>query len=131
MHRLANLERRCLTAMAPKAPTHRQRLRLHNLIHRFDVTVTRLARDTAPNVRTVIESNVIGQLVDTNPLDRTLLFKRLAHLLNERAFSLHHGVTVHANMQSRHSGVNRSFNAAMAVLTRNLVLARMNAMTKR
>ena len=55
--------------VAVHAKAHLQRLRLRDAIHLGHVSVARCARDVGPDVRGVIETGVIGDVVHLHPLD--------------------------------------------------------------
>ena len=65
-------------AVTVETPTHRQRLGLVDLGHEVDAAVARLAADAAVDVRAVVEEDVVGQVVDADPLDRVAAGERLA-----------------------------------------------------
>lgn len=57
-------------AMAVNTPCHRLIFVLMDDFHLVDPSVTSHTRNTAGNVGGVIEIHVVGQPVDTNPIDR-------------------------------------------------------------
>jgi len=67
-HRLDRPEGRIGVPVTIEAPSHRERLRLIDLLHLVDPPVAGDATDAAPHVRAVIEVNEVGKVVHANPL---------------------------------------------------------------
>ncbi len=57
-------------AMTIHAPTHREALHLSHTLHRFDRAMTTLACHAGGDVRTVVEIDVVRQVVNAYPGDR-------------------------------------------------------------
>src|SRR5690606_11998563 len=72
--------------MALQAPPHRKRLVLRDDALSFHVAMARLAINLRANMPRVIEVDVVGELVDSAPLDRNSFLPTIPHKLECRAF---------------------------------------------
>ena len=83
--------------MAFETPFHLQRRRLVNNRHLIDLAVTRRTADTFIHVNTVIEVDIIREVVHANPLDRLARLKARAHRFQRGTVGPDLFMTIHAN----------------------------------
>ena len=76
-------------------------------------------------------SDLIGQLVDLDPLDRLTRLKALTHRLKALALGLDNRVATHACLGGRDHGMRGAFNVGVAVATIHAHLPSMQAVTVR
>lgn len=89
------------------------------------------AGNTLGNVRTVIERDMIRELMDPYPFNGFVLIIMGLELLDPWTVRLHDPVTVHANIERGDRRMPGFFNPDMAIPAIDLVNARMQPMTKR
>src|ERR1700722_4198451 len=92
-----------------QALLHVKRMRFRCEWHPIDLAVTTRAADTFRNVDAVVEVDVTGNVVDLRPAERTILEIAAAHGLENLGVRPNLGVTSHAGLRGRKSGVRRGF----------------------
>ena len=119
-----------MRAMAGHAHTHRQRICLRNAIFSFNRAVTRLAFHAGRYMPTVIESDVVRQIVYFHPFDRFVLGQSRRDLLNLHRVFKNFRVAVHASARCRDAGYFGFVGRRMAVEALDLVITGMNLVRK-
>ncbi|MCG3162304.1 MAG: hypothetical protein JMDDDDMK_03546 [Acidobacteria bacterium] len=117
-----------MRAMTVDAHAHRERLELRDAIHRLDWAVALLAFDLSRDVAAVIESHVIGQIVNPHPFNRFIFGHGARDLLYLRRILARLRMAIHAGRSRRNARDFRPLRRRMAVEARNLVVTRVNAM---
>ena len=74
-------EIRLWVAVTIKAPAHAQWLFLVNDFHLVDATVAAYTTNTSVKVSRVVEINVVGKVMNSDPLDRCIGFPALVERL--------------------------------------------------
>lgn len=124
-------------AVAIQAEAHRERLRMVDNFHLVHVTVAALAGNPAVNVCGVVEINVVGSLVNPDPLDGLAIVagESRIHRTVERsefgAVLLHVLVAVPTSIPCRHVGMSRNIDKRVTVPTVQTELIDVNFMRER
>ncbi len=101
--------------MALEAPLHLERLGLHDQRHLVHPTMAALAAHPFGDVDSVIEVDVVRQVVDPRPLDRLAGPVAFADRGQHRALIPDQVVAVHARCRRRNSGERRILDTGVAV----------------
>jgi len=102
-------------AVAFNAPAHAQGLHLHHLFHIRDISMAFNAADADTQVSAVIEIDIIGQLVDAHPLDRSAFSPSFAQRDQLLILLADQSMAVHAGLDAGDIGVGRNFDLGVAV----------------
>ena len=113
-------------AMTVQTELHRQRLDLSNDFHLVDSTVTLHTAHATRDMGTVIEVHEIWQVMNTEPIDRSIILETLSNWLQLFAGVVHHGkrpslddpistVTVATSRRRWNGCVGSSINGVMAI----------------
>ena len=117
-------------AMAVQAPRHLQRRRLKHQRHLIHLPVARRTAHTLGHVNAVIEINVVGQAVYTDPLNGLIGAITLSDRLQVARAVKKHGMTVHACFGRWNARRRGKLDARMAVSAINPVVTHMVLMTE-
>jgi len=129
-------------AMTIQAPSHRLILSLMHYFHLIDSTMATHAGDPAIDVRRVIEIHVIGQAVNTNPIDRLTRPPALTKRLELRRFRVNRRqlrstistrlwtVAVDASLRRGNLRMSRLIHRNVTVLAIHFQLTRMQRVAK-
>ena len=104
-------------AMAGDAPLHVERVLAPHERHLVHAPVTRLAADALLHVRRVIEVGEVGQVVNAQPLDRSIGAVALADRLEDGCVLPHLRVARHAGLGGGEPREARVLDARVAVAT--------------
>ncbi|EQA44412.1 hypothetical protein LEP1GSC050_2289 [Leptospira broomii serovar Hurstbridge str. 5399] len=85
---------------------------------------------TALNVSGVIELNMIGKIMNLNPLKRLLLLVSFDKIFNVGLLSCHHRVTIHTRRCVRNGCVSSRFHTRMTIAAIYLIVSGMYLMVK-
>jgi hypothetical protein len=118
-------------AVTIQTPTHTELAVLINFIHGCYVAVAGFALHSPLYVAIMRKINVVGHIVNLDPLKGAVLSIQLFKFLNVGAVGLHNQVAVHAHVHRRHIGVLGFFNGRMTVHTLDFVSASMQFVAKR
>jgi hypothetical protein len=110
-------------AMAVQAPRHLQRRRLKHERHLIHLPVTRGAAYALGHVNAVIEIDIIGQTVNTDPVNRLIGAITLSNRLQITRAVKQHGMTVHACFRRWNACRRRELDTRMAVPAIDAVVA--------
>jgi hypothetical protein len=116
--------------MAPQAIAHPHGHVLVNNRHRLHFTMASLAKNPGIHMRPVIEVDMIGQRVNSSPLQRLAGIENRRKLFNFRLINLSDSVAVHAFFHGGNSGCAGFENPGVAVLARDMKSARVKLMGK-
>lgn len=87
------------------APTHIELVGDFDDVHSVDLTVTFGAVETALNVRGVTERDVVGKVVNFDPLDGIAILPMLCQFLNFFAVGGHLTMAIHAGVDAGNRGM--------------------------
>lgn len=118
-------------AMAIEAPAHAQRAGLFDLFHVGNVSVTAFAVDPRSDMDGVIEKSVVGELVNSHPVERLSGLDAFAQGREALGVTGDEAVAIHARATRRQRRDPRDFDAGMAVAAIELELARVERVGKR
>jgi len=102
-----------------------------NGIHRFDRSVASLACDTRLYVSFVRKVHKVGKIVNLDPWNGLFVFPILGNLANQWALGCHFRMTSHAFVDAWDARRWRASCFGMTILAWNIVVARVNLVTKR
>src|SRR5690554_1197277 len=107
--------------VAVHTPTHVEGVGHLDHIHAVYSAVTLRAVNAAADVRRVAELNVVGHVVDLDPLDGGAVAPSLGDLLDLRALGFDLRVTIHAGVHRRHTRDGAFTGVNVTVATRDLI----------
>ena len=117
-------------AVTLQTPLHLQRRSLINNRHLVDASVTRRTTDTFFHVNTVVEVNVIRQIVDTYPFERLAGAKTRAHGFEIGTIGPDLFVAIHARRGRRHARGRSCFDRGVTVTAIDAVVTGVMFMTE-
>src|SRR3954470_9276119 len=117
--------------MAVKAPFHLERRIVVHQRHTIDRAMADVTTHALGHVDTVIEVNVVGQIVDPVPNQRLSRTEALAYRLEQRCVGPYLGMTVHASLCRRNPGETRDLDRGVAVTAVNTQASNVMLMAKR
>ena len=118
-------------AMTIEAPFHQQRALLADELHFVDWPVTACAADAFGNMDTVIEVNMIRQLVHAIPFNGSISLVSVAHRCQQFAADPDLLMASHAGLDLRHPGIGRCLDGGVAVAAINAQCADVLLMAER
>ncbi|EQA38585.1 hypothetical protein LEP1GSC047_2333 [Leptospira inadai serovar Lyme str. 10] len=116
--------------MTIHAVSHIQGRDLLDFYHLGYVAVTLGTVYTALNVTGVVELNMIGKVMDLNPLKRLLLLVSFDKVLDVGLLSRHHRVTIHTRRCVGNGRVSSRFHTGMTITAIYLIVSGMYLMVK-
>src|SRR5579862_8666401 len=105
--------------MAIKTELHLQRRGLIHQGHLIDRPVAVIAAYALTNVNAVVEVNVVRQLIDPRPLQRTSGTETLTHRFEIGGICPDLSVTVNAGLRRRNSSKRRLLDRSVAITAIN------------
>jgi hypothetical protein len=114
-------------AVAGQANPHAHEHLARDLFHRLHFPVATLAGDLRPDMRSMVEVDVVRQGVDALPYDGLVARQRRCHALDFGFFAASDRVAVHAGLHGGNPGVARPFGTGVAVQAGHVVVARMQS----
>ena len=130
-HFLRRTDMRRRIAMAIQAETHAQRLGLRHFIHLVHFAVALNATDAAIHVHGVIEIGEVGQLVDLNPRNGSVVRRAFADRREAIVSREHLVMAIHANAGTRNVRIPRLLDIVMAIAAINAELVGVNGMREK
>ena len=116
--------------MAVQAPGHLQGRRLKHQRHLIHLPVARRTAHALGHVNAVIEINVVGQAVYTDPVNGLIGAITLSDRLQIACAVKQHGMTVHAGFGGRNACRRRELDTRVAVSAINAVVTHMVLMAE-
>lgn len=116
--------------MTLQAPLHLQRRSLRHHRHLIDAAVARRAADAFIHVNRVIEISKVGQVVNSNPLERLSAFETRTHRLEIRAVGPNLFVTIHADRRRGHACRGGRLDGSVTIAAINAVITGMMFVTE-
>lgn len=118
-------------AMAVQAPCHVKRVRFPGKRHLVDSPMTGFTTDSLGHMNTVIEVNIIWQVIHPIPLDRLTGAKAFPYGFKHGTLAPDLTVTGHAGFRWREIGKGRCLHRLMAVSAINAVINHVMLMAER
>jgi hypothetical protein len=119
------------STVALQAPTHAVGFGVVDDFHVVDVPVASNTTDAAIHVNRMIEVDVVGSFMNSDPRNRIAGLPRLAYGSKLRALGFDLSVAVHAGLGGWNIGVGGFFNSRMAVATVHSKLIHMEGVIER
>jgi len=117
--------------VAFQAPTHAVRFRVVDYFHVVDVAMACDAADSSIHVNRVIEIDVVGGFMNSDPRDWVTGFPRFPDRSKLGTLGFDLSVAVHAGLSGRDIGVGGFFHSRMAVATVHSKLIHMERVIER
>ena len=130
VHLIARADVFLRRAVTIEAPFHVQGLGFARERHLIDPTVTGGAANPFRDVNAMVEINVVGQIMDTVPLQRSIGDKTGANRRERWRVVPNLRVTRHAGIGARHTGKGRLLNCRVTITAIDSVVAHVMFVTE-
>ena len=113
-----------------ETPSHRQGFHLLSNFHAFDISVTACTINSSADVSLVRKTDIVWQVMDSQPGNRFFVFPVLKKFLNFRLVSQDGLVTADATFDRRNTGNRSTTCISVAEFALNLILPGMMRMAE-